>query len=634
MNQESYHLGTMESDKIDNYKTSDMIKNTLSTSSSQVSSTEQGDVVETKVQRGLKSRHISMIALGGTIGTGLFISTATPLQQAGPFGALLSMSFLGLIAFSVTQSLGEMTCLIPVTSSFTVFTKRFLSPALGSTVGYSYAFSFCITLALEISVVGSIVSFWTDKVSIAAWNIIIWVIVVIFNMMPVGIYGEVEFWCASIKVIAIFGFLIFGLCMVCGAKEVNGFKHIGFHYWNDPGAFGAGIISKNINEARFLGFVNALVSAAFSLQGIEVCAISAGEAQNPSKTIKKAINKAFLRIILFYVGSLFFIGMLVPYNDPKYSSSDSFISASPFLLAIENCKVKVLPHIFNAVILSTVVSAANSDIYIGSRVFYSLATQGQAPKILKKTTKLGTPIFAVALTSAFGFLSYLQCSAGGQQAFNWLLNCTTCLGATAWIFTSFCHTRFRKALKARNISLTDLPFKAKLVGWRCMGPWGAGCVMTFIIFIQGFPSFCPFDYQTFLADYISVIIFFVLWGGFHFYNCLVFTPKQRTLEEDDTAESKTITQKLCNIFKMNNKVAFKWQPLIIPLEEVDIDSDRMDPDDMIWEANGTESQEKLNEDDEDINFTTIYSSASRAPKGQKFAVARHGIWESICNLIS
>ncbi|KAH3899615.1 related to Arginine permease [Saccharomycodes ludwigii] len=517
---------------------------------------ETGVVKETELKRGLKARQVAMLALGGTIGTGLFISTNGPLQEAGPVNTLIAYLFIGCLVFLVTQSLGEMATLIPVSSSFVVFTQRFCSTALGAAVGYTYAFSWLITLPLEISVVGSLIAFWTDVVPLAAWNIITLVCVVVVNFMPVKIYGEVEFWIALIKVVAIIGFLIFGLVMVCGGSKKQG--PIGFRYWRNPGPWGPGIISSNKSEARFLGWVNALISAMFSMQGVETVGVQAGEAANPRKTVPSAIRKVFIRILLFYIGTLFFIGMIVPYNDPRYLDNSTYISSSPFLIAIEDCGIRVLPHIFNAVILTSVCSAANSDLYLASRTMYSLSKMNLLPKCFSKTTKNGIPIYGVALASLFGFLSYLQCGgASAQEAFNWLLDITAVSATFAWVFISISHIRFIKALKFQGISRDDLPFKALFMPY---GAYIAAFFFLLIIFIQGFTAFCPWNTSNFFADYISVMLFGICWIGCQLYTMSEFT--------------KT---------KYFFKVKFHYEPWLVRIQDIDLNSDRRDIDQEVWE---------------------------------------------------
>lgn len=475
---------------------------------------EEGTVQDTEVKRELKERHTSMIALGGTIGTGLFIGISSPLMNAGPAGALIAYLFMGTLVFGVTQSLGEMATFIPVTSSFTVFTARFISPAFGAASGYMYWFSWCITFALELSVVGQIIDFWTFAVPLAAWIAIFWVLLTVMNLFPVKFYGEFEFWVASIKVIAIIGFIIYCLCMVCGAsKKLNG--PVGFRYWRHPGAFGPGIISKGINEARFLGWFSSLINAAFTFQGTELVGVTAGETANPRKAVPRAIRQVTARILIFYILSLFFIGLLVPYNDPKLTSSDSYISSSPFIIAIENAGTDVLPHIFNAVILTTIISAGNSNVYVGSRILYGLAKEKLAPGFLCKTSKGGVPYYAVFATSAFGALAFMETSTGGQNAFNWLLNITAVAGFFSWLFISLAHIRFMQALKFRNISRDDLPFKAMLMPGLA---YYATFFMLIIIILQGFTAFAPkFSVSDFFAAYISIFLFIGLYCAFQAY---------------------------------------------------------------------------------------------------------------------
>lgn len=495
---EDYEMGSFAEEALD--------QEAQSSQDSQLGSSGHG---RNAVQRQLKPRHVSMIALGGTIGTGLFIGIESPLRNAGPVGALISYLFMGSIAYCVTQSLGEMATFIPVTSSFTVFTRRFLSLPLGAANGYMYCFSWSVTYALELSIVGQIIEYWTSAVPNAAWIAIFWVPITLSNLVPVKFYGEFQFWIALIKVVAIIGFLVYCLCMVCGAGKTG---PVGFRYWRNPGPWGDGIISHDIHEGRFLGWVSSLVNAAFTYQGTELVGISAGESANPRKTVPKAINKVFFRILLFYVGSLFFIGLLVPFNDEKLTSSDSYSAGSPFIIAIQNSGTKILPDIFNAVILATIISAANSNVYVGSRVLYGLAKERLAPRFFARTNRHGVPDVAVLFVANFGFLGYLSVSNGASKAFDWLLNITAIAGFFSWLFISLCHVRFMQALKLQGISRDDLPFKAKLMPW---GAYYSAFFITLIIIIQGFTSLAPtFNVSNFFAAYISVFMFLVIWAVF------------------------------------------------------------------------------------------------------------------------
>ncbi|KAI8135711.1 hypothetical protein DUD61_000641 [Geotrichum candidum] len=455
----------------------------------------ESSMENTQVKRGLKQRHVSMIALGGTIGTGLFIGTGSAIGSAGPAGSFISYCFFATVVYSLANSIGEMATYIPITGSFTVFCSRFVSPALGASIGWLYWFSWAITFAIELSIVGQVIEFWTFAVPIGAWIAIFFVIFTALNFLPVKFYGEIEFWAASIKVIAVVGWLIYALCMICGAGQTG---PVGFRYWKNPGAFGPGILVSNPNGGKFLGWLSSLVNAAFTFQGTELVGITAGESDNPRKTVPRAINRVFFRIVIFYILAILFLGMLVPYNDPLLSSSESYAASSPFIIAIINSGTKILPSIFNAVILTTIISAGNSNVYIGSRLLYALALGGVAPKFFLKTTRSGVPWTGVVSTCALGLLAFMVLSQGSNTVFNWLVTISTVAGLLTWASISYSHIRFMKALEYNGISRDSLPFKAKLgAGYA----WYALICNVVVVFIQGFTCFWDFSAESFLTNY-------------------------------------------------------------------------------------------------------------------------------------
>ncbi|TID28724.1 hypothetical protein CANINC_002351 [Pichia inconspicua] len=499
-----------------------------------------GDVIETKVKRGLKARHLAMIALGGTIGTGLFIGTSEPLQMAGPVNTLIAYLFFGALAYSVTQSLGEMATHTPIAGSFCTFNSRYLSQAVGFSSNWCYWFQWGITYAIEIFSASQCIIYWTDAVPAWAYTLIFFVTITAANFVPVKYYGEVEFWVAFIKVIAIVGFLIYSLCMVCGAGQTG---PVGFRYWRNPGPWGAGAgLVQNKNTDRFLGWVSSWINAAFTYQGIEATGISAGESANPRKNVPRAIKKVIIRILMFYILTLFFVGLLVPYNDPALSDTTSFISSSPFLIAITNSGTKALPDIFNAVILATLISAGNSCVYVGSRVLYSMAGSS-APSFFARTSRHGVPIYAVCTTAALGLLAFLNVSNNGSTVFNWLQNIAALAGVICWCFITAAHLRFMDILKSQNISRDTLPFKANF------GPviaWITEFFLVLIVLIQGYSVFFDFNAKDFFAAYVSLMIFVVFWLG-------------------------------------SQLTVYKNEPWLIPIESVDLEKYARDLDVEIWD---------------------------------------------------
>ena len=471
------------------------------------SSTLQTTEVKRQVKRGLASRHVTMLALGGTIGSGLFIGTSTPLHEAGPVNALIAYFFFGILMFSVTQSLGEMATHTPVTGSFCVFNTRYISKSIGMATNWLYWFQWPITCAVELFAISEIMKYWTDAVPNWAWMIMFYVFLSCINLFPVRYYGEIEYWVALVKIIAIIGFIIYAFCMVCGAGKTG---PVGFRYWRHPGPWGAGAgLVKNTDTDRFLGWLSSLINAAFTYQGVEFTGIAAGESSNPRKTVPRAINQVIFRILIFYILTLFFVGLLVPYNDPDLTDDTTFISSSPFLISIKNSGTPVLPHILNAVMLFTVTSAGNSDVYIGSRVLYAMAGT-TAPRFFHITTKQGVPFIGVLVTSSLGLLCFLKMTNSGQSVFTWLLDISATASVIDWIFVSGAHLRFMSILKSRGISRDTLPYKA--FGMPFLA-WFAFIALIIIIFIQGYAVFFNFKASDFFANYISLMLFCVIWIG-------------------------------------------------------------------------------------------------------------------------
>ncbi|KAL6454004.1 CAN3 Probable lysine/arginine permease CAN3 [Candida maltosa Xu316] len=474
-----------------------------------------------------------MIAIGGTIGTGLFISSGDLLMKTGPVMSLISFLFVTTICFSVTQSLGEMATYIPISGSFAQFVTRWVSKSCGASNGWLYGWSWAITFALELSIIGQVIQVWTDAVPLAAWISIFFVVLTVINLFPVKFYGEIEFWVALIKVVAVFGWIIYALVMVCGGGVTG---PVGFRYWRHGYAWGQGMLVEN-NGKYVIAFIDGLVNAVFTFQGTELVAVTAGETS--PRALKSAIRKVMFRILVFYVLCIFFIGLLVPYNDPKLSEEGGYTKNSPFIIAIENSGTKVLPHIINAVIVTTIISAGNSNIYSGSRIFYGLAQSGVAPKFFLKTTKHGVPWVTVLFTAVFGALGYLVVDNDGTVVFGWLLNISATAGLIAWGFISVSHVRFMQVLKRRGISRDSLPFKAFFMPYSA---YYSIVVIFIVVLIQGFTVFFDFNATDFFTAYVSVILFVVLWIGFHFF------------------------------FNGFGKKAWKWSSLLIPLDDCDIDT--------------------------------------------------------------
>ena len=473
---------------------------------------EHGEVKTVHLQRRLQSRHLQMIAIGGTIGTGLFIGSGGALAKSGPAGILIAYAFVGTLVYSVMVALGEMATYIPVSGAFTAYATRFVDPSLGFSMGWIYWFSWAITYALELTASGLIIQYWAPDLNIGIFIGVFWIVISAMNFLPVNFYGEVEFWFCTIKVITIVGFLIFAICIDAGAGQHG---YLGFKYWHHPGAFAPYILQDDLATAKFVGFWSVMITAGFSYQGTELVGVAAGKTDNPRKTVPAAIRKTFYRILFFFVFSVFFIGLLVPYTNQDLLSDQTNATASPFVIAAKLAGVPVLPGLINAILLCVVLSAANSNVSSGSRILVGLAQDRSAPKILTRTTKGGVPYVAVSLTAAFGLLGFMNESNNCGTVFNWFLNISAVAGFICWASIGVSHICFMRALRSRGVSRDILPYKAPGQPW---ASWYGVGFNIIIIFTQGFTSFMPWNTSDFFVAYISLI----LWATFYIGHKLVY----------------------------------------------------------------------------------------------------------------
>jgi amino acid transporter len=484
----------------------------------------------TGLERTLKSRHLQFIAIGATVGTGLFLGTGNALGSAGPVALLIAFVFVGAVVFSVMVSLSEMAAYVPVAGAFTTYATRFVDPSLGLAMGWIYWLSWSLTFALELNAAGLIIQYWNKSLSVAIFIAVFWVIFSLINFMPAKIFAEIEMYLASIKVVTIVGFVILSICINAGIGDQG---YIGFKYWHNPGAFKADeiIVESKPALGKFVSFWSVLVTAGFSFQGTELVGIGAGETVNPRKTIPSAIRWTFWGIFSLFVSTVFFLGINIPTNEPQLMSNAKDASASPLVVAVKLAGIPVLPDIINAVLLTAVLSAANSNVYSSSRILVSLADGGHAPRFFKRTNKWGIPYYSVALCSAMGLLAFMNLGAGGAVVFDWFLAIVTVAGLICWSLTNISHLRFMEALKHKGISRDDLPYKAPFQPYFS---WFGLFFSTLIAITSGFKVFIKWDTSAFFTNYISIILFVILYGGAKLWTRSKMVP----LEEVDLSHSE------------------------------------------------------------------------------------------------
>ncbi|CAK7891399.1 general amino-acid permease Gap2p [[Candida] anglica] len=423
------------------------------------------------LSRSLKNRHLQMIAIGGSIGTGLFVGSGKTLRTGGPAGVLIAYILIGTMMYCTVQSLGELAITFPVSGAFVTYNTRFIEPSWGFTMAWNYALQWLVILPLELVAAAMTIQYWTTTINPVAFVAIFYVLIVAINFFGVKGYGEAEFIFSAIKVLAVCGFIILGIILVCGGGPKGGY--LGGKYWHNPGAFAHG----------FKGVCSVFVTAAFAFAGTELVGLAAAESANPRKSLPKATKQVFWRITLFYVVSLTLVGLLVPYNDERLVGGSSVdAKASPFVLAIKNGGINGLPSVMNAVIMISVLSVGNSSVFGSSRTLAALAAAGQAPKIFGYIDKQGRPLVGIIAQCIFGLLCFVTASDKFGEIFDWLLALSGLSSLFTWGSINFCLIRFRSALKAQGRDTNELTFTSQV------GVYGAwyGFLLNVLVLIAQF----------------------------------------------------------------------------------------------------------------------------------------------------
>jgi AAT family amino acid transporter/lysine-specific permease len=460
---------------------------------------------EPTVKRKLKARHMSMIAIGGSIGTGLFLASGATIQSAGPGGSLTAYACIGIMVYFLMTSLGEMATYMPVSGSFSTYATRFVDPAFGFALGWNYWFNWAVTLAVEIAAAAIIMKFWLPEVPSIIWSALFLGLIFILNALSIRSYGESEYWFALIKVVAIIVFIIIGLLTILG---IFGGDMIGFEN------FTAG---EAPFKGGFLSIISIFLIAGFSFQGTELVGIAAGESENPEKNVPNAIRQVFWRILLFYIGAILILGLLIPYTSPSLLSGDlENISVSPFTLVFERAGLAFAASVMNAVVLTSLLSAGNSGLYASTRMLWSMAKDNQAPKFLAKVNRRGIPMNALIITALIGGLAFLT-SVFGDHVFTWLLNASGLTGFIAWIGIAVSHYRFRRAYVAQGGDLNELKYKAK---WFPLGPILSFILCMIVIAGQNYEAYLSgsIDWYGVAVSYIGLPLFLAIWLGYKVFH--------------------------------------------------------------------------------------------------------------------
>ncbi|MFP1917967.1 amino acid permease [Lonsdalea quercina] len=452
------------------------------------------------LRRELKARHLTMIAIGGSIGTGLFVASGATVAQAGPGGALLSYVLIGLMVYFLMTSLGELAAFMPVSGSFSTYGSRYVEEGFGFALGWNYWYNWAVTIAVDLVAAQLVMGYWYPDVPGWIWSALFLTVIFLLNYISVKGFGEAEYWFSLIKVVTVLVFIGVGVLMIVGI--LRGGEHAGMHNWEIGDAPFAGGFSAMIGVAMIVGF---------SFQGTELIGIAAGESKDPQKNIPRAIRQVFWRILLFYVFAILIISLIIPYTDPNLLRTDvKDISVSPFTLVFQNAGLLSAAAVMNAVILTAVLSAGNSGMYASTRMLFTLAQEGKAPAIFGRLSRGGVPRNALYATTAVAALCFLTSMFGNQTVYLWLLNTSGMTGFIAWLGIAISHYRFRRGYIKQGGDLTALPY---LSSFFPLGPIFAFVLCLIITLGQNYQAFLAdkIDWYGVAATYIGIPLFLLIW---------------------------------------------------------------------------------------------------------------------------
>lgn len=414
---------------------------------------------EQPLKRSLAARHMSMLALGGIIGPGLLVGSGTALATAGPVGAILSYLITGIVVFFTMQSLGELATYFDRSQDSLIgFCSRLIDPAAGAVMGYNYAILWMFVLANEYVSVATVIRYWepAQVVPVGGYIAIFWVAFLLFSMMGVLAYGEAEFWLASIKILFLVVFFILSIVVNVGGTGTH--DYIGFRYFQNPGSFvGDSALQRFSNIAKIF----ALASTQYS--GVEMVAVTASEAKRPERAVPKAIRSVFWRILLFYLGTVFFVSLNVPYTDPNLLSASSKAASSPLTIALQRGGISAAANVINAFIIISVLSAGNSSLYVASRTICILARKAMLPKFMGWTTPGSrVPVPALIFSNCVALISLMSVSSGAGKAFTYVYNISGVCTFIVWGLICLASIRFRSAFskQSNRSAKEELPFQA------------------------------------------------------------------------------------------------------------------------------------------------------------------------------
>ncbi|KAK5781135.1 hypothetical protein RI543_001527 [Arxiozyma heterogenica] len=469
-----------------------------------------GLLYNTKTQRKLLNRHVQFIAISGVIGTALFVAIGKGLYYGGAGFLLIAFATWCIPILCITVSTAEMVCFLPISSPFLRLANKCVDESLAVMASWNFWFLECVQIPYEIVSVNTIIHYWRDDYSPAIPLVVQVILYLLISFCAVKYYGELEFWLASFKIILAIGLFFFTFITMVGGNpkhDVYGFRYFRHHSFKQY--FPDGNTSPGPNLGYFQGFLVCLIRAAATVAGGEYISMLAGEVKLPRKVLPRAFKQVFIRLTILFLGGCLCVGIVCSSNDPALTAaineSRPGAASSPYVIAMNNLGIKVLPDIVNIALITAAFSAGNAYTYCSSRTLYGMALDGYAPKIFKRCNKQGVPIYSVGISLCWALISLLQLNANSAVVLNWLINIITSSQLINFVCLCIIYLFFRRAYLTQRDNLPELPFKSW--GQPYTAIFGLICSVLMIM-LQGYYVFFPklWDVQDFLFYYLMVFV--------------------------------------------------------------------------------------------------------------------------------
>ncbi|MDQ6597267.1 amino acid permease [Bacillus salipaludis] len=396
-----------------------------------------------ELKRTMKARHIFMISLGGVIGSGLFLGSGYTISQAGPTGAILSYIVGGFIMFLTMLCLGELSVAMPVSGSFQTYTTKFIGPGTGFALGWLYWLGWAVTVALELLSAGQMMQRWFADTPVWIWSAVFAIILFALNALSARAFAEAEFWFASIKIAAIVLFIVLGGAAMFGLVHMKG---------GTPAPFLSNFTAHGLLPHGLTALLITMITVNFSFQGTELIGIAAGESEEPEKTIPQSIKQTVWRTLFFFVLAVFVVAGLIPMNKAG-------VVESPFVVVFDSIGIPYAADIMNFVILTALLSVANSGLYAATRMLFAMSKEKMTSPALTKVSKRGVPINALVITMVIALLSLLSGFFAEETVFLWLLSVAGLGAQVGWISITASQIAFRRKFIREGGKVEDLKFR-------------------------------------------------------------------------------------------------------------------------------------------------------------------------------